>query len=214
MTTHLSEDISHPGINLRIRSPIVDWPRVLVVRRRVVVFLGERPDSVELEDVVAGIMYGDIREEGLGVRGSVEKVSPTSAFCLFRVGRRVTPRRWVFVFFTDVVSTVVELFAARSDDDDVRMITVGVERVESSLIRTGVDDDCMVMGSSISMRFFSNFAPIEGGRCGLEEVGESFLGKVFCLGIRQEELLRVESRLSRSAGHFIGGTERLVIRFY
>lgn len=200
-TTHLSEDIGHPLINFWRNDPLVLWPRRYVVRRAVEVFVRERVEPVPLETELARVAFADAGEEVFFGRGRVENVSPSSAFCLFRVGRRFTSGDDVVVFLSDVPTSVVQLFAARSDDDDVRMMTVGVERVESSLIRAVECNDGMVVDSSVSMRFLSNLAPMEFGRCVREEVGEIFFGEPLDLGIREEELFCAESRLGGNAGH-------------
>lgn len=121
----------------------------------------------------------------------MKDVSPTSAFCLFRVGRRVSGVEGIGIFFSNVCSSVLELLSTGSDDDDVRMMTVSVEALESSLVGTMENDDGMVVDSSVSMRFLSNFAPVELGRGVLKECKEIFFGEPFRLGISEEELFRV-----------------------
>lgn len=205
VTTHLSEGFHHPFVNLLIRDPVVVWPRVDVVARRVVFFLRERADSVPLEYVVSGIVFADSGEKFFRRRGSVEKVSPTSAFCLFRVGRRVGALKGLGVFFSDVGSTILELSPTGSDDDDVRMTTVSVEGLHVSLERSAVDDDAMEVDASVIMRFLCNLAPVELGRRVFKECKEIFFGEPFSLGISEEELFGTETGLTSSARHL--GTE-------
>jgi len=146
-------------------------------------------------------VYGDLREEFRGRVGFCEDISPTSAFCLFRVGRRLTGVEGIRVFFSDVLPSVLELLASGSDDDDVRMTTVSVEGRHVSLEGSPVNNDTVEVFSSVIMRFLSNFAPMEFGRGVFKECKEIFLGEDFCLGIRKEELLCTETGLTGNAGH-------------
>lgn len=137
------------------------------------------------------------------MRGRVPKdVSPTTAFCLFRVGRRVSGVEGIGIFLSDVGSSVLKLLSAWSDCSDVRMMTVSVEGRHVSLEWSFIDNDTVEVFSSILVSFLSDFAPMEFGRGVFKECKEIFFGELLSLGIREEKLLCTETGLSSDAGHW------------